>query len=348
MIRGLLAAAAALVIGANAGSAVAQAVPDRAPNRVLVLGTSHLSGWPETVPLANLAPVLDRLAAWAPQIIAIEAIPGDQCWLMQRQPEFADSARRYCPDTEAARAATGLDVPAAIAERDRLLAALPAAPDAAARRRLAAVMLAAGDRASALVQWLHLPADARRTGDGIDAVLAEQLDTLRDARNENYAIAARLAVRLGLERLVPMDDQAVSMQIDDEAAFGRAIRAAWDGARTEPSAAEAAARGPGLASPQGVLAAYRLYNAPGYSETVYARDFGAALAEPSEGQYGRMYVTYWETRNLRMAANIREALGPRPGSRMLVIVGASHKAYLDAYLRQMRDVEIVDAAAVLD
>jgi hypothetical protein len=36
-----------------------------------------------------------------------------------------------------------------------------------------------------------------------------------------------------------------------------------------------------------------------------------------------------------------------PGMRLLVIVGSSHKGYLDAYLDQMHDVRIADVAPVL-
>jgi hypothetical protein len=43
----------------------------------------------------------------------------------------------------------------------------------------------------------------------------------------------------------------------------------------------------------------------------------------------------------------REAIGMRPGSRTLVIVGASHKGYLEAYLNQMHDVRIVPTSQVL-
>ena len=60
-----------------------------------------------------------------------------------------------------------------------------------------------------------------------------------------------------------------------------------------------------------------------------------------------MYVGYWETRNLRMVANIRDVLGLHPGSRMLAIVGASHKGYYEAYLNQMHDVQLVSTDAVL-
>jgi hypothetical protein len=81
---------------------------------------------------------------------------------------------------------------------------------------------------------------------------------------------------------------------------------------------------------------------------VYESDFGAALKDRSAKQIGRNYVAYWETRNLRMVSNIREALGETPGKRMLSIVGASHKGYFEAYLTMMHDVKLVDAIIVLD
>jgi hypothetical protein len=58
-------------------------------------------------------------------------------------------------------------------------------------------------------------------------------------------------------------------------------------------------------------------------------------------------VAYWETRNLRQVAHIREVSARYPGRRLLVIVGSAHKAWFDAYLRMMSDVEIVDAGRVL-
>jgi hypothetical protein len=48
-----------------------------------------------------------------------------------------------------------------------------------------------------------------------------------------------------------------------------------------------------------------------------------------------------------MASNIREVLAERPGMRLLVVVGSSHKGYLDAYLDLMHDVHIADVAPVL-
>lgn len=96
-----------------------------------------------------------------------------------------------------------------------------------------------------------------------------------------------------------------------------------------------------------MLAIYRAYNAPEAAMQTYMSDFGAALVEPSPQGFGRNYVGYWETRNLRMVANIRDVLGQTPGTRMLAIVGASHKPYYEAYLNLMHDVQLVDAEEVL-
>ncbi|MBN7138158.1 hypothetical protein A7A76_03505 [Lysobacter enzymogenes] len=96
-----------------------------------------------------------------------------------------------------------------------------------------------------------------------------------------------------------------------------------------------------------LLGLYRFLNAPQTQQAAIAADFGGNLRERSSERYGRQYVAWWEARNLRMAANLREAFGNRPGIRVLDIVGSSHKPYLDAYLRQMHDLEVLDVQALL-
>jgi hypothetical protein len=317
-------------------------------NEVLVLGSPHLSQLPKTFQAASLTLLNERLAAWKPQAIAIEAVSGPQCDLMRRYlARYKDSIGAYCRDTAPARLATGLDVAAATEAAEALLAAWPAAPTPAQRRRLAALFFAGGEEASALVQWLRLPEAERRAGDGLDAALVGVLVKLETRTDESLMIGARLAVRLGLERLYAMDDHTADSATGDEKAFGDALMKAWDNPATKQRTAVDKAQEGLLASAEGVLAMYRADNAPGQAALIYRSDFGAALNEPSAQRFGRQYVGYWETRNLRMAANIRDVLGMRPGQRMLVIVGASHKGYLESYLHQMHDVRIVDAGPVL-
>lgn len=357
VVRHMYALLVAALFSSAAGAQAYQ--PDFAPatmkgpakgpaNEVMVLGSPHLSYFPKTFDPASLGLLEERLAAWKPDAISIEALSGMQCDHVRRYPgRYKDTIASYCWDPAPAQAATGLDVPAATAQAEALLAAWPAKPSAGQRRRLAALFLAGGERASAVVQWLRLPQAERRAGDGLDAALVELLDKLKDRRDESYLIAARLAARLGHEAVIAMDDHTADRMVADEKAWGAAIMKAWDNPAAKRRRQADEALQAKLGTREGVLDLYRAYNAPGQTRLAFDGDFGAALEEPSAQRFGRQYVGYWETRNLRMAANIRDAMSPRPGMRMLVVVGASHKGYLEAHLHQMHDVRVVDAGAVL-
>ncbi len=351
---------AAMLCATNAGAQEAPRIFDTGalkgpaqgvPNEVLVLGTAHLAYMPAAFRPAVLQELNARLAAWKPRIVAIERLSGMQCAFLRQYPQrWADTVKSYCWDTAPARAATGLDVPAATAEIERLLASWPADPAPAKRRRLAALFLAGGEPVSALVQWLRLPDGERRAGDGLDATLAAMLDDQRvgrGKRSEDTLVAAPLAAALGLERVVAMDDHTADAPDADPKAAGAAIMKAWDNPATARRKADDERLYAATGDAAGVMALYRAINDPGQARLAYDSDFGAALEEGSPQGFGRQYVGYWETRNLRMAANIRDAIGLQPGRRTLVIVGAAHKPYLEAYLDRMHDVRIVSSDAVL-
>jgi hypothetical protein len=320
------------------------------PAQVLVLGSVHLSELPEGVQPGSLEPLLARLADFKPDVITIEAIPGESCDLMARHPEVYDpeDISHYCSTPDAARAATGLDVPAAIAEVDRTLADSPARPAPGQRRHLAALFMAAGDNASAMTQWLQLPKTQRHAGDGLDAALVAQLDKAMVRNDEGLQIAARLAARLGLPRVFPIDDHTgdnVAVPDAEVGAYADAIGQAWSSsaAQLQPLREHEDA----LVKRGDMLALYRYINRPDVRRVQADGDFGAAMRATSPKRYAQVYVAGWETRNLRMVANIRAAFRERPGARVLSIVGASHKPWFDSLLGQMQGVEIVDAGKVL-
>lgn len=326
--------------------------PAGALNEVLVLGTPHLSNLDKAFRPVMLTPLMERLAAWRPTAIATEDVSGLQCDSLRRYPSrYAETVKTYCGDTTAANAAVSLDVPAANAEAERLLTAWPAQPTPAQRRRLAAVFLAAGENGSALVQWLRLSPQDRTAQDGLNDGLVRTLNRIKDEQNETYLIAAPLAAQLGLERLWSVDDHSADTPDGADAAeveaYGAAIMGAWDNPATHARRATDVRLAAAIAEPDGVLQMYRTYNAPDQPALTYRSDFGAALMEPSPQGFGRRYVGFWETRNLRMVANMRDVLGRYPGTRMLTIVGAAHKGYYEAYLDQMHDVRLVDPEPVL-
>lgn len=313
-----------------------------APGQILVLGTPHLSTLPDSFNPDNLKGLLSRLSAWKPQAIAIEAVSGVQCDFMRRYSQrYRDSVSTYCWDPAPAQTATGLDVPAATVEAQQLLAHWPAEPSAAQRRHLAAVFLAGAELTSACVQWLRLPEEERHAGDGLSDALVAELNMRIARRNENYLIAAPLAALLGLEQVYAMDDHTADVPVESSAGAD-AAEGPMNAAMQKRSAMEKELHAQ-LGSPQTVPAAYRTYNAPWMAKLAFDSDFGVSLERPD----GRGELVNWETRNLRMASNIHELLQVRPDRRVLVIVGASHKGYLESYLNQMHELRIDDVEAVL-
>lgn len=326
------------------------------PTQILVLGTMHLSGTPEDFDPTVLEPVLQRLAAFRPDAITIEALPGRQIAQMRDyRASYPDVAATYGARATimAATASAGVDLemPAAEAEMRRTLATWPASPAAADRRRLAALFAASGDPSSAIVQWWRLAPEERIADDNVTAQLVDLFATYDTPvrRNENTLIAARLAARLGLERVFPADDQTDDIQsptwVADYTAF---VSEPWFQAIvSSPVFAPFREAPQHVRTADEALTTYRMLNTPRAGRQDADGQWLSLMTRESPNGAGRARVAAWETRNLRMVANIREVAANYPGGRILVIVGSAHKPWFDAYLRMMSDVEVVDAERVL-
>ncbi|MBC3875172.1 DUF5694 domain-containing protein [Undibacterium flavidum] len=320
--------------------------------QVLVLGSPHLSAYGDKLNRAHLSDLLDRLAQFKPDIITIEALSGEQCEFVRvNAVTHPDVYKDYCWDPAPAQKAIGFGLQEALVEIQTTLktwAQQPQTiPSPAQRRRLVAVFLAANDRASALVQWLRLDVNERKAVDGIDESVLKFLNRESPKSNENFEVAAVLAARLGLERVYATDDHTAD-DITDRAGpkFGDALQDIWSKINI-PEKKESQALEAKMDSTQGVLNLYRFYNNPEKLRAFIGADFGGGIKHATPELYGRQYVAWWETRNLRMVANIRSAFGNQPGAKVLSVVGSSHKPYFDAYLNMMHEVQLIDAAKLL-
>lgn len=312
--------------------------------QVLVLGTVHLSELPAGFSPAKLDPLIAKLATFNPDIITIEALSGEECDLALRHPtKYGDD---YCASTDIARLATGLEVPQAINKVSQQLAQWPVSPTAGQRRQLAAFMLAANDRASAYVQWLQLPVTEQRASAELPATLVTLLQQISSRNNENYQLAARLAARLGHQRVYATDNHTGdNISYIDRDAFGREVMAAWGAGKAALDAREKQVEI--LQQQAELLPLYRYINQPAHLQVLAEVNVSAALRAKSSRGYPQMWVSGWDIRNLRMVANIAETFRERPGARVLSVVGVSHKPWFDQWLGQLQGVEVVDAAALI-
>lgn len=350
MLRTIAAAALIGMAGSIAAQGPLGSNPQIAGPRTMVmtLGSFHLNER-DGFDTRWLEPLLEKLQAYHPDVITIEAVAGEQCATMSANPDaYAKAFDSYCWDLTEIERATGFSTAAANAEIRKTLENWPASPSAANRRRLAMLFIAAGDRPSAQVQWLRLPPTERLEGDGIDANMLKILQRSNGKKNENYDVAAVLAARLGLERVYLVDDHTADASLAHAPpAFDAAIERHFSAFRQSPLFGEHERDMASLTNGATTLAYYRKINAPNAQDAQIRGDFGGALALNDDGRFGRQYVGWWETRNLRMAANVRGSFASRPGVRVLNIVGASHKPWYDALMGMMSDVEVVDASSVL-
>ncbi len=325
------------------------------PTEVLVLATPHLSGAPDGFDPDVLEPLLDRLAAFKPDLIAIENLSGESIQSLKAyEAIYPDSASTYggriLKGAGFAEAGLGLTLPQAEAEVRRVLRDWPMVPAPAHRRHLAALFAASGDPHSALVQWWRLPETERIAADGVSPDLAAYFAEYDTRRNESHQIAGRLAARLGLERVYPTDDHSA----DDLLTFAEPDLIAFfedvdlEAIIADPANAQIIKAGEHLTTPEEVLDTYRFLNTPEAGVADVALQWQLMLDRPTPNNVGRLRMAEWEARNLRQVAHIREAMADAPGGRVLVIVGSAHKPWFDAYLGMMSDVRIVDAVKALE
>ncbi|MDC7694382.1 DUF5694 domain-containing protein [Asticcacaulis sp. DXS10W] len=296
--------------------------------------------------------MLNGLAVYSPNIVATEVLTGEDCLRVKfYKLKYDGVSTDYCVRQEAiiklTSLTTGLNVPDAEEEAERLLKSWPDLPTGSDRRHLAAVFGAAGDYGSALVQWARLPKAERVSDRFISDEMVAFLNRLLEDQNEVSQIAVPLAARLGLERLHPSDDHTADSILNsapDE--LTSAIQSLWK--QPDAYSAEYRRRIASLHSAQDLLSLYSFLNSTDGQEGVINGEWRGALRQRSDDLLGRQYVAWWETRNLRMAANIRASFGNHPGARVIMIVGASHKPYLERYISLMHDVVVTDVTSYLD
>jgi hypothetical protein len=325
-----------------------------APTKVMVLGIGHLDGASAKFQVSWLEPVLCRLRAYKPDVILTEAMPGEQVMGLDAYAAYHGDASRYAgPTLEMAKAAQAdLQLTAAQA----LVAATALAQKGnlvpAERRKLASLFVAAAEPFSATVQWLRLAPAERRAADGVSLALAKRLDRFVGLRSELTSLAARLAADVGLERTYGVGDHASDVVQPSDAEMKAAL-AAEPGLidlfnHKTPAFRAVPEDTMKLSSAAQVMPVLKWKNSTRFAALDADAQWLSMLRSAKAGRAGRQRVAAWEAQNLQMAVAIREATAAIPGGKALLVVGASHKPFLEAYLRTFTDIELVSVPALLD
>ncbi|CAN5809980.1 DUF5694 domain-containing protein [soil metagenome] len=341
--------------GQRPGAAIDHVLAPRAKpafqSDVLVLATTHLSNQRERLTPMHLAALLARLETFGPTRIAIEALHPDELAVLaereQHDPAAAQLLDMFGRTTvNAGRSmqhALGVDRVSAEQQARVLLGRHGAAPTDDERLRAVAFLIAAFDFNSATLQWSYLSPAVRESAEALPPEINALLQSMLQSSNEIVTLAMPLARTLGLQLLHCIDSQY------DGVRTLSAPRAALEELYSDParsglqdehrqvrvdSIREAAFAAGDL------LPLYLYMNSPDHQLGDLSQ-WNWLFQQRNSSGLDRFRYAMWELRNLRQATHIIDVAASGAAERVLVIVGASHKPYLDRVLDTQLSVRLV-------
>lgn len=87
---------------------------------------------------------------------------------------------------------------------------------------------------------------------------------------------------------------------------------------------------------------YKFFNSIEYMTKDFEGQWALWFKTNFKSKSDRSRYSLWEMRNLSITANILRVIASNPEKKILVVIGASHKAFIEKYLRQIQDIEILE------
>lgn len=337
--------------GAAVDHVLASRVTPAFQSDVLVLGTAHLSNERERLTPTHLAAVLTRLEAFAPTRIAVEALHPDELALLaereQDDPAAAQLLDMFGRSTVTAgrsmQEALGVDRVSAEQHARALLEKGGAAITNDERLRAISFLIAAYDFSSATLQWSYLPPAVRESAAVLPPDISGMLQRRLESSNEIVTLAMPLARKLGLQLLHSIDSQydGVRTLSAPSAALEELFSdPARSGMRDEQRQVRADSMRAAAFAAGDLLPLYLYMNSDEY-QLGDVSQWNWLFQQRNSSGLDRFRYAMWELRNLRQATHIIDVAASGEPERVLVIVGASHKAYLDRVLDTQLSVRLV-------
>lgn len=341
----LLATPSAAESGA-AHAAIARIAAGAPRTRVLVLATPHLAGI-DGFESKSLEPVLDQLESFRPTIICIEAIPPASLAAMEEAGGLqADVAAMFAAKPiEIGRALrTSLGLTRREAEtRATAARAGGAALSPARRAEVAGWLVAAYDFGSAVLQW-SLLSPAERAEAALPDDVKNYLDARLASSNEITTIAIALARRAGIQTLAAVDshfDGAELLASGEDAlaeVFQHPLGKASGKHPVYARSREVTAAG---IAEKNFLPVYRFFNSDAYLIADAEAQWGWYWQSKLDSGLDRFRYGLWEARNIAIASNVAMQTASPRAERVLLLIGAAHKTFVEEHLRRMIHVKVV-------
>jgi hypothetical protein len=325
-------------------------------SQVLVLGTVHLRSYGDDFNHDVLDRLLNVLEKYKPDLIGIESLAPIVIRDMVNSGEanseiLKEVGQRTAEFGKKTRASLNVSWFDANAKVGELLESIEVRQKSRelnqVRKELVLHFLSANDIYSALLQWSYLPEAMRTNIDGLDADVLDYFSKHIQSPNENVSIGIALATRLNHQRIYAINDHRdkedfvkVADALSKELENNEYLKSQpWKALYEELTGIQTEAYASG-----NLLSLYVYLNSEEYVHKDIDSQWQILFKAKLPSGLAQTRTAYWDVRNLGIAANIRRAMALHPGKKMLVVIGASHKGFLDALLAECMDVKVVQLA----
>lgn len=319
---------------------------------VIVLGTPHLRQLEPAPQSEQIQVVVERLARFEPTLVCVEAMPGAQVAEFARSPErtgallrrFALDAIRLAPEQQArlsVDAASALDA-ARVLERS----AIPLDDDS--RTRLIGLQLAGHEPWSAALNWTALPEAAQAAASrqlGADAV--GRLRALAASEGEIARVAIPLARRLDHRRLCMVDSFVDELHAN-------ALAGELTPTLERPAVREGLERFARLQAaqwraqrPDGLATLLAWINSEEFERADRAAQWTVFTTMGEGHDAGERRLAHWHARNAQIAADLFRNVASPEGGRVLLLIGAAHRPFIEDAIASQPWVQVRRAREVL-
>lgn len=329
-------------------------IPESDVSQILVLATIHLKSLGESFNHDVLKGLSDTLEKYKPDLIAIEsAAPlfvrdmfnsgGINIEIMKDIGGF--KASEYGKE---ARAALNVDWFEAKNRVEELLGEIKATKKGfdivRLRKELVVNFLAKNDLYSALLQWSYLPSNERLTFDKLDKKVLDYFSEHVHEPNENVSIGLALARKLNHQRVYSINDHRDKEDFIKVADRISKMFAGNEYLKTQPWKPllnELTDRQNKGIQAGDLLPFYLWMNSEEYIKKDVNSQWQIMFEAKLPNGLAQTRIAFWDVRNFGIASNIRRTMALNPGKKVLVIIGATHKIFLDALFRECMDVKVV-------
>ena len=316
--------------------------------KVLILGTHHLNQIKNFQPkmLDKLIMKLDSLKFDA---VCIENMPGELLYDIKSR---EDSAFIYIIEHMASKRlalADSMQVKLEIGflESEKNAEALLSKDSHSDTERVQLIeyLIASTDIYSATLQYKFIKDKSVFIGSNIGQYMINKIQQYTESLNEISSLALRLAYNQKLQKLEYIDNlqdepilykyfpsfvqdftdnQELFKDIGNAPVFQKINELVASGIKDED-----------------LLDLYLFMNSREYMKQDFEAQHEIWFNTNFDSGSDRSRYSLWEMRNLQITANILKTCAFYPGKNIIVIIGASHKSFIEKYLKQIPDIELL-------